>query len=296
MGNIEYFKGKTLTKNLYIVMKAYVAIFFLTALFLSTKFKLSFSMLLILIKLIGFYQSVHKTFILECEKQKIDQKIKMKTKGFYHTYLTKVGLESEINADEKKNETTLERQFYIFTQNLKVNFVKTRREKVWGVLTVVLLICITMEYLSYFLEYFGSNGSKQFMEWINLALFMLGWKGYKKNKLADVYGYYLLLAMIAVERLIAKRLKAALKKEILSFQMGDTETVPDNMDAVHLETNKKKETQHIHRFTMKMLRLQDNDAGDKIQTQRESASSTNQIQNKNMHSSILEEKGKFTIN
>lgn len=231
LGEIEYFKGRTLTKNLYIVMKVYVAVFFLVAVFLSTKFKLSFSMLFILVKLMNFYQSVHRTFIVECEKQKIDQKIKMKTKSFFHAYLTKVGLESEVSDEDKHSDSVLERQFYIFTQNLKVNFVKTRREKVWGAVTAVLLVCITMEYLSYFLDYFGSNGSKQFMEWINLALFMMGWKGYKKNKLADVYGYYLLLVLIAVERLIAKRLKAALKKEILSFQMGDTETVPDNMEA-----------------------------------------------------------------
>lgn len=99
---------------------------------------------------------------------------------------------------------------------------------VWGLLTGVLMVCLIMQYLSYFLTYLDKSGSKQLMEWIDLSMFIFGWRGYMKNRLGDVYGYYLLLALIAIERLIAKRLKLALKREIVSFHMGGLDTVPDN--------------------------------------------------------------------
>ena len=76
-----------------------------------------------------------------------------------------------------------------------------------------------MEYLSYFILFLDST-SKQLVEWTNLALFIAGWKGYKSNKLADVYGFYLLLCMLILEIQIGKRLKAALKMEMVAFQKG----------------------------------------------------------------------------
>jgi hypothetical protein len=148
----------------------------------------------------------------------------------------------------------METHLHLFTQKLKAEELKTLRSSLWGFLKFFLVVCILMQYCSYFLKYF-STGAAALVKWINLVMFMLGWKGYHSNKLMDVYGYYLLLALLAIEIFIGRKLKFALKKEMVNFQFGEKATDLIQAGSFTSSTNNKNITKT--QFMIKMDELED---------------------------------------
>ena len=108
-------------------MKMFTSAYFLLAIFLSTKFKLSISMLVVLVKMMRFYITVHAEFTEKAREKKLDAKIQMRLRKFYHVFLTRVGLEKDIKMSEEKLETHMERHLYLFTQKLKTDELRSRR-------------------------------------------------------------------------------------------------------------------------------------------------------------------------
>jgi hypothetical protein len=82
-GDIKYLQANIFTNNIYSGMKVFHAVYFLLAVLLATKFKLSIAMLIIIAKLMSFYLKTYEQFTTSSQEEKLDPKIQMRLRKFY---------------------------------------------------------------------------------------------------------------------------------------------------------------------------------------------------------------------
>ena len=245
------FKTNDGEKNYYLQFKLQMSLlFFFTAVF-STFFKLSISMGVLLMMSLMYYWTVHQRFWEETEKKKIDSKIQSRLHRFHVEYLTREGIHRGLSNDKKTQQALMERHLYMFTLKLKFTELIFRK-KTWIRLRLFLIICLVGQYVSYLMIFVKL---KAITKWINLGFFLMGWSNVNRNKILDVYGYYVLILLLVFEINTARKLKDRLKKDQIEASSGESYwSSKKTLQRKENEIHKPKRRMSLVRFTFRMLK------------------------------------------
>ena len=177
---------------------------FLTAVFLSTFFKISLVMWLTLLFYFIFFWRSHGYFWDTVEKSLLDIRIKGCLSQFYSTYLSRDGLLKEEMPLEAKNQLRLEHHFFTSSKRLRIKELRYR-ESLCKMLQMVFIFAILLEYSSYLFEFFSDGNSVKL--YLQYFYYYIGILGYSDKRIMDVYGFYVMLIFVILETFLIRKSK-----------------------------------------------------------------------------------------